>query len=222
MSRALAVLRPEPGNTRTAAAAEALGLNVIRIPLFEVRAVAWPPPDASRFDALVLTSANAVRLGGPGLTALRALPVYAVGAATAEAARAAHFTLMDVGTTDGEELAARATERGVRRALHIGGRERRLQARGPIIEAITVYASEPLAIAAHELARIEGGVALLHSPNAARRLDTLAVGLDRQTVRIAALSQATAAAAGTGWASVDAAAAPDDDALLALARRLAD
>ena len=222
MSRPIAVLRPEPGNTRTAAMVEAMGLRAIRLPLFEVRPLGWSPPDAAGFDALVLTSANAVRRGGPGLEVLKTLPVYAVGPATADAARAAGFSVVHAGETDGAALVERLAARGVTRALLLGGRERKLDAGGPIARAIAVYAIGPLPISARALAAIGSSVALLHSPNAARRLDTLAAALDRDSIRIAALSPAVAAAAGGGWAHVEAAPAPDDDALVALARRLAD
>ena len=57
------------------------------MPLFSVESLAWKVPDAASFDALLLTSANAVRQAGAGLTQLRGLPVHAVGAATATAAR---------------------------------------------------------------------------------------------------------------------------------------
>src|SRR3546814_5543671 len=72
-----------------------------------------------------------------------------------------------------------AARSGVSRALHLGGRERKLQAGGPIAAAITVYASEPPVIEAGALARLEGSVTLVHSPNAARRLDHLAATIDR-------------------------------------------
>ena len=66
MTRPIAVLRPEPGNAATADRIAALGLAAIRLPLFEVRALDWAPPDPAGFDALLLTSANAPRLAGPG------------------------------------------------------------------------------------------------------------------------------------------------------------
>src|SRR3546814_7300167 len=66
----------------------------------------------------------------------------------------------------------------------------------PIAAAITVYASEPPVIEAGALARLEGSVTLVHSPNAARRLDHLAATIDRGSVRIAALSAAVAGALG--------------------------
>ncbi len=93
----LIILRPEPGATRTAARAEAMGLEVRRRPLFTIVAVDWIAPDPGRFDALVLTSANAVRHGGRELDKLKGLPVHAVGEATAALVRAAGFKLAFVG-----------------------------------------------------------------------------------------------------------------------------
>src|SRR5436853_459962 len=92
MTRVL-VLRPEPGATATLAKARAQGLEAVAVPLFNVERVAWELPDASSFDGLLLTSANAVRCGGEKLQELRGLKVYAVGEATAEAARDAGFDI---------------------------------------------------------------------------------------------------------------------------------
>jgi uroporphyrinogen-III synthase len=224
MTRAIAVLRPEPGNAATAARIEAVGLAAIRLPLFEIRAAGWTPPDPARFDALLLTSANAPREAGAGLAALIDLPVYAVGEATAAAARDAGLTIAEVGGRDGAALLAAAAERGVRRALLLGGRDRAVASHPIIAETIPVYASEPIAVPAEALGRLAGSVVLLHSPRAARRFAMLAeqAGLDRRTVRLAAISAAAADAAGNGWDRVAAAPSPDDDALIGLARTLAD
>ena len=224
MSRAIAVLRPEPGNAATAAAIEALGLTAIRLPLFEVRAIDWTPPDAARFDALLLTSANAPRHAGPGLAALRGLPVHAVGDATAVAARDAGLEVVAVGGLDGAALVAAAAACGVRRALLLGGRDRAVTSHPIIAETIAVYASEPVAVAAEALDQLAGSVVLVHSPRAARRVADLVdrAGIDRRTVRIAAISAAAADAAGGGWERIAAAAVPDDTALIALVRSLAD
>jgi uroporphyrinogen-III synthase len=224
MTRPLAVLRPEPGNEATAARIAASGLDAIRLPLFEVRALDWTPPDPAAFDALLLTSANAPRHAGPGLQSLRHLPVHAVGEATAVAARAAGLEVVHTGTGDGADLLAAAADRGVRRALLLAGRDR-ATADDPIIaRAIAVYASIERAIAAGDLAALAGSVALLHSPRAARRLAevTDALAFDRRSIRIAAISAAAAGAAGAGWDRVAAAPAPDDAALIECARALAD
>ncbi|MBN8816004.1 MAG: uroporphyrinogen-III synthase [Sphingomonas sp.] len=221
MSRAVAVLRPEPGNAATVARVEAAGLTAIRLPLFDVRAVDWTVPDPDRFDALILTSANAPRLAGPGLDALVRLPVFAVGPATAAAARTRGLTIAATGDGDGAEIVATLTERGFTRALLLGGRERRVHAGGVVAEAITVYASDPLPMDPAGIASLAGAVALLHSARAAERLASL-VGDARASIRLAAISDAVAAGAGPGWAGVAAAAMPDDASLVALARRLAD
>lgn len=224
MSRAIAVLRPEPGNAATAAAIEALGLTAIRLPLFEIHAIDWTPPDVTRFDALLLTSANAPRHAGPKLAGLRGLPVHAVGEATAAAARDAGLKVVAVGDRDGAALIAAAAADGVRRGLLLAGRDRAL-ANDPIIaEAIAVYASDPVAVPVEAIDQLAGSVVLLHSPRAARRIADLIdrVGIDRRTVRLAAISAAAADAAGGDWEHVAAAATPDDAALTALARALAD
>jgi len=224
MSRAIAVLRPEPGNTATAAAIEALGLTAIRLPLFEVHAIDWTPPDVTRFDALLLTSANAPRHAGPGLAALRGLPVHAVGDATAAAARDAGLEVVAVGDRDGAALVAAAAASGVQRALLLGGRDRAVEEHPIIAEAIAVYASEPVAVALEALDQLAGSVVLLHSARASRRVADLIdrAGIDRRTVRLAAISAAAAAAAGGNWEGIAAAASPDDATLIQLARTLAD
>jgi uroporphyrinogen-III synthase len=178
-------------------------------------------PDPARFDALILTSANAPRLAGPGLDALAHLPVFAVGPATAAAARARGLTVAETGDGDGAELVATLTARGFERALLLAGRERRVHAGGVVAEAITVYASDLLSIDARTIATLAGSVALLHSARAAQRLAELA-GAARASIRLAVIGDAVANAAGPGWAQVAAAPAPDDAALIALARRLAD
>lgn len=224
MSRAIVVLRPEPGNAATAAAIEALGLTAIRLPVFEVHAIEWTVPDLTRFDALLLTSANAPRHAGPGLAALRALPVHAVGDATAAAARDAGLEVVAVGDRDGAALIAAAAANGVRRGLLLGGRDRAVTSHPIIAETIAVYASEPIAVPVEALDQLAGSVVLVHSPRAARRVADLIdrAGVDRRTVRLAAISATAADAAGGDWERIAAAATPDAAALIALARALAD
>jgi uroporphyrinogen-III synthase len=71
-----------------------------------------------------------------------------------------------------------------------------------------------------DLSYADGAVAVIHSPRAARRLFDLVPA--RKSIAVAAISPAAAAAAGEGWAAVESAAEPTDDALLALAARLCD
>lgn len=224
MSAPLAVLRPEPGNAATCARAKAAGFETISLPLFAVQALAWDVPPAADFDALILTSANALRFAGAGLSDLTALPVLAVGPHTAAAAREAGFDVMAVGGGDGAEIAALAVSNGVKRALHLTGRDRTLSAGGPIAQVIPVYESAAVPVDPAKLQALIGSIALLHSARAARRLADLldAAGIDRSRVALAAFSPAIAAAAGDGWAAIASAATPDDTALFAAARSIAD
>ena len=216
--RRLFVLRPEPGASETAARAKAMGLDAVAAPLFEIGPVAWTAPSAAGFDGLLLTSANAVRHAGPPLAALQALPVFAVGETTAEAARRAGFTVEQTGTAGIDDLLGSIAES--RRLLHLCGEDRRPQATSSrSILAVPVYRSRPLA-APHELAGVAGAVAAVHSPRAGKRLAELVDLESRASVRIAAISPAAADAVGAGWESVDAAETIGDEPLLALAARL--
>lgn len=207
----LVVVRPEPGNARTVVAARALGWAAEAMPLFAVVPLAWTPPDPAPFDALVLTSANTLRHGGMGLAALRSLPVLAVGAATAAAAREVGLGVALIGEHGGAALVAAAIDRGYRRLLHLGGRER---IELPGAASIAVYASDPLPPPVDARKRLAGAIVLLHSARAARAVAALA---DIPTTAIAAISPAVLAAAGGGWRMTATAAAPTDAALLAAA-----
>ncbi|WP_423606196.1 uroporphyrinogen-III synthase [Sphingomonas sp. MS122] len=221
MSRPLAILRPEPGNAATVVRVRKAGLLPIPVPLFEVRPLDWMPPDSARFDGLLLTSANAVRHGGAGLLDLRCLPVLAVGAATAEAARATGFVVARTGTSDLRDLLHDATR--FRRLLWLAGRDRTVTDHPALAATIPVYGSDPLLLAETDAAALRGSVALIHSARAgeqlAHQLDRH--GIARAELRIAAISTGAAEAAGPGWDAVAIAAAPDDDALIAAAHPLA-
>src|SRR5204862_3541714 len=104
--RRVIVLRPEPGASATVGRARRRGIEAVALPLFETEPIAWEAPDPARFDALLLTSANAVRLGGDQLDALRALPVHAVGEATAYAAREAGFEVASISDAGVDRLVA--------------------------------------------------------------------------------------------------------------------
>jgi uroporphyrinogen-III synthase len=210
--RRLLVLRPEPGASATVDKARRRGLEAIAVPLFEVEPVAWDVPDPAQFDAVLLTSANAVRRGGEGLKALLGLPVYAVGDATAEAAREAGFAIAAAGGAGVEELLASIGSD--LRLLHLCGADR--QAGHRQITTINVYRAN--AIAAPDLGGAAGSVALIHSPRAGRRFAELI--RDKTGIAVAAISPAAAEAAGSGWERLEAADRPSDDALLALAAQL--
>jgi uroporphyrinogen-III synthase len=208
----LLILRPQPGASETAARARAIGLDPIVAPLFEIIEVPGPPVEAQRYEAVLLTSANGARHAPAGLTAL---PCFTVGESTAAAARSAGFIEVRTGPLDGAAAAAMIAAAGVKRALHLCGRDHlAVEAEGVGIERRVVYAAEPVP---HR--RFEGpAVAMIHSPRAAARFARLAG--DRSAIAIAAISRAAAAAAGEGWAAKAVAAEPRDQALLELAAKL--
>lgn len=212
----LIVLRPQPGADATAARARALGLAAVVAPLFDIVARPWSPPPG-RFDAVLLTSANAPRALGQAPEGLARLPAYAVGAATAAAARAAGFATVVAGASDVADLVRDAAGAGVATMLHLAGADRTRFDPGPIaITTRIVYAAE----AVDPAPRLPPApaVALLHSGRAARRFREVAGPVGGYA--IAAISAKVAAAAGDGWRAVAIAARPDDDALLAAAAGL--
>ena len=213
--RSLLVLRPEPGASATVERARERGLDAAAVPLFEIEPLDWQVHDPAAFDALLLTSANAVRCSGDQLKQLRGLPVYAVGDATGEAARDAGFSVAAVGDADVDRLLG-SIEPGLK-LLHLCGEDRREpSAAKQEIKAVPVYRAR--AVAQPDLGKTDGAVALIHSPRAGRRFAELADS--RGVISIAAISRAAAEAVGDGWESVDVADFPNDDALLALAARL--
>lgn len=222
----LLVLRPEPGASATGRRIQAMGGEAAVEPLFAIRSVAWSAPDPAAHDALLLTSANGARHAGEALKSLVGLPVYAVGGATAAAARKAGLTVAGTGDQDGASLLELAFREGVRRPLHLTGADH-VGATHPGLDItrVVVYRAEAIGLsAAATQALEEGATALLHSPRAAAtfRDAVEAAGIDRGQVQIAAISPATAHAAGEGWRAVVVAARPADDALLAAAASLCE
>lgn len=220
--RVLLVVRPEPGNARTLAAARALGLEARGVPLFAVEPVSWEQPDPAGFDAILLGSANAVRHGGEALARYTALPVYAVGATTAAAARKAGFTVAALGEGGLQALLPNLVADGRSRVLRLSG-EAHVPLETPreiTIETAVVYASRPLPLPA---AAVPPGqfVAVLHSGEAARHFaaECARLGMARARVALACLAPRVAEAAGEGWAAMRIA-PTDEAALLALARDL--
>lgn len=213
--RRVLVLRPEPGASATLRRARELGLNAISMPLFEVAPMTWTAPDPTQLDGLLLTSANAIRHGGSQLALLRSLKVYAVGEATAEAARQAGFDVVITGDGGVDRLLA-SMKPGLR-LVHLSGEDRRDQEQPKQqITATAVYRSK--AIENPDLTEVVDCIALIHSPRAGARFAELV--RDRKSIIVAAVSAAAAQAAGEGWERVEAAAQPNDGALLALAASL--
>lgn len=194
-------------------------------PLFRIEPLPWEAPDPAAFDAVLITSSNAAREGGPQLASFCRLPCFAVGGETARACKTAGFAEVRSGPADGAALIAMAAQTCAARVLHLCGREHVPLSHPTVnVERRIVYAAqaaEALPGAAAEALR-KGAVALIHSPRAGALFSSLAEAaeIDRATIAIAAISETAAAAAGSGWKAVASAAYPRDDALLELAAKL--
>ena len=215
--RRVLVLRPEPDASATVERARERGLDAVAVPLFEVEPIDWDAPEPASIDGVLLTSANAVRHGGEQLRRFRGLKTYAVGDATAAAAKDAGFDLAAIGDSGVDRLLGSI---GADLTLfHPSGEDRREPEKArQKITAVAVYRAWP--INAPGLSASPGSVALIHSPRAGRRFAELVS--DRGGISVAAISDAAAESVGDRWQAVEAADQPCEDALLALAARLCD
>ncbi|WP_176596880.1 uroporphyrinogen-III synthase [Sphingobium sp. 15-1] len=221
--RPVVILRPQPGASKTAERAAELGLQTQVMPLFAPQALAWDAPAPDRFDALLLTSANAARLAGERLADYRGLPAYAVGRATAKALAEAGFGQVVAGDGDGTAIARRIAAEGHGHVLHLAGRTvAPIDAGALRIERIAVYAMLRTGESGLAERLAAGSVLLVHSPRAGDVLAQLVGREQRQSLHLIAISPAALAACGAGWASAQAPDRPDDERMLALAVRLCE
>ena len=224
MKPPLTIIRPQPGWNITAAAASTMDIAIAGHPMFAVEAVDWAAPDASAFDGILAGSANAFRHGGAQLEALRQLPVHAVGMATADAARAAGFTIADMGK-GGLQVVVDRLGAGKQRMLRLSGEERVELALPSGVEIVerTLYRTRALPMDGELAAALaKGGVVALHSGAAAAhfRDECARHGIDLSAIAILALGPRIADMAGGGWHSIHIAPTSGDEALLALAAPL--
>jgi len=87
------VTRPQPDDEATAVALRARGFEVLKAPMLRFEPVAFQNDTDAAYGAVIVTSANALRGIEPHLenSRLLALPLFAVGERTADAARDAGF-----------------------------------------------------------------------------------------------------------------------------------
>lgn len=223
----LIIIRPQPGSDASLAAAKALGLDAHSFPMFTVRQLSWDAPDHETFDALLLGSANAVRHGGAALTCYAGKPTYTVGTSTAQAARDAGFDVVASGTGGLQDVVSQLNPEHTR-LLRLAGAAR-VQIDLPPEVTVTerlVYSSDPLPMpeTLAELLGHEDCVVALHSSEAAQhfRSECERLGLNTARIALAAIGTRVTTAANGGWLDVRTAEAPNEEALLALARSMCD
>ncbi len=117
LKKVVLILRPEPGASRFAAEAEALGFEALRDPILRYVPFAFTPPALEGFDALVFTSAQAVRVFSAAVQG-REIAVYCVGGDTARFAKELGFENVYSADGGGAELSALVRARGLRRVLY--------------------------------------------------------------------------------------------------------
>jgi uroporphyrinogen-III synthase len=230
----LLVTRPDEDAGALIAELAALGHQAVAAPLLSIHALGDADIPQAHYRALLVTSANGVRALGRHKARLLPLKVFAVGDATAEAARAAGFADVEAAGGDVVSLAALIVRRLAPEGaplLHVAGSivagdlKGDLEARGfSVIRAVlyeAVTAARLPACAAEELraGRLDG--VLLYSPRTARTFARLVrdEGAEGSLSRVTAycLSQAVAEAlAGLPLAGIRVAAAPDQSSLLGL------
>ena len=210
----LLITRPLPAGAATAARLRAQGHDVTLAPLMATEAAAWDRPDHLP-DAVMLTSAFAARLAGPGAAALRHLPVFAIGGATARAAQEAGFIDVRAAGGTAQALLDAVAAAGITSIVHLAGEDRTpvVVPAGLTVDTLTVYRARLVPLATLPIV----DWVLLYSPRSAAHFAAEAerLGVARSRVNVAAISAATLAFAGDGWRTTVVASEPTEDALLA-------
>lgn len=158
------VTRPAEDARGLAAALRAMGHLPVVEPLLTIVPLGGPPPDLAGVQALLATSANGVRAFA-ARSPERALPLLAVGDATARAARDAGFAKVETASGDVQALAALARRRldpAAGAVLHIAASERAgdlagaLRASGFACRRAVLYQARPAEALSADLAAMIG------------------------------------------------------------------
>lgn len=193
------ITRAQPGADSTAERVRALGHEPVIAPLLAVKVLTDVAIDLDGVGALAFTSANGVRAFADACRE-RSLRVFAVGQATAQAARAAGFR--SVLSTDGD-VEALAAGIGARKneiggaVLHPGAAE----PAGDLAGALEAYGIETRRLVLYETADVDlpedqaaaltqSDVALVHSPRAAKVLAKVLKVHPAPNLRVIGLSKA--------------------------------
>jgi uroporphyrinogen-III synthase len=236
MKRVL-VTRSEPGASETAQRLSAMGFQPVVEPLFDIEPIEGVALPA--FDALAFTSANGVRVFAK-LSPRRDVPVFCVGARTADEARGAGFG--DVKSADGDVSAlARLIPVSLpsgARLLHSGNEESRGDLAGQLsglgvaaafvatFRAAAAKSPGPV-LAAHLNGAPSFDAVLIHSPRAARILGGFlkpdsATATSPAPMNIAVISEAAAEPLRPAALRIEIALQPNEEALLKALTRLCD
>ena len=158
--RRVLVTRPGDAAEKTANRLARLGHRPVALPLSRIVPLHCPVPVDAAFDAVAVTSSNAIRHADAALVRkLDRLPCLAVGDATAQAAARAGFGQVSSAGGDMDDLAAMASRRLPRgaRVAYLCGRVRRPQLESAFHRAgfrttpLETYDTEKVSYSTHEL-----------------------------------------------------------------------
>jgi len=223
VNKPLLILRPLPAASSTERKARDLGYETLVNPLFRIDPMRWTAPPANEYDAIMLTSANAIRCGGDNLADYVALPALVVGKATADAARSAGFDIAAIGDRGAQSLTDKLVELEFQRILRLAARVHTEIETEVLVDTRIVYEAMPLNLGKKAQTAIKNGsIVLLHSTKAAEKLmeSIEHLQIDQGKSHIVAISETVAKAAGKSWKSTSVADVPTDDALLSAASAL--
>lgn len=119
----LILLRPKESAEQSAAIASDKGFDPIIAPATEIRVLPWDAPPAQNFDAIMITSANALRVSAEEIRQYVHLPLFAVGTATAKLAEDMGFTIAAIGKGGAKALWPLISQSGAKRILRLVGRD---------------------------------------------------------------------------------------------------
>jgi uroporphyrinogen-III synthase len=225
-SRAILITRPEPGAAESARAVAALGWEAVLAPALTLTALPFKPP--ANCQTIIITSRAAARALPPA-----ALPVIAVGEASAAEARARGFVDVRAAAGDAQALAALigATLKPEQGTLCLAVGEgyaldlaSALRAKGFRVLRRVVYAAQPsAALPAEARQALRKGrihAALFTSPRSAQEAMRLLrdAGLEKAAQKIIAIAlspRIAAHLAALPWQEIRTASRPDHAALLA-------
>jgi uroporphyrinogen-III synthase len=225
------VTRAEPGASLTAGELAKRGVDPILAPIFRIEATGGVPPDPAAFQALLFTSANAVRSFSAS-PAWLTKTAFCVGAATAAAAQSVGFVRCPHANGDSHALLALVRAQLLPadgRLLHVRGVDvagdlfGQLGGLGFSTDLLITYrsvAARTLPAAAVTALQDDAPcplAVLFHSPRGAE-LGASLLRADAGRLHAAFISEAAArAGAAAAWASVGIAEQPSDKALIATA-----
>ena len=213
--RTVWVTRAHPGADRTAERLKAQGLTPVVVPLLTLRPLNVRPV-LKGIEALAFTSRNGVAAFAE-LSSVPAMPVFAVGDATATAAREAGFT--DVRSAGGDLYALAALIRAEATGLSVlhpaatepAGDLAALVGDAARIETLAVYEARETGAAPPET----WDAVMIHSPRAARALSAGLLFAPGDRIAITISPAAAEPLASLGFAEIRVASAPTETSLLA-------